>query len=135
MKLSQAKGFEPLFRSSPFLDTIGPIFQKTEGSRLQVGIEILEKHLNGRGYVHAGVWMTLADIAMGYSLVFAQQAEAANWVTINQNTDFAGTARLGDWIEIEVDILKIGKQVAFVNAFFWKDNQRIVRVNAVFNAL
>jgi acyl-coenzyme A thioesterase 13 len=125
------EGFEPLFRTSPFLDTTGPYYSKMDGKNLIVGMRILDKHINGRGFAHAGVFMTISDVAIGYAAAFSQDPPA-NLITISLNTDFVGSALKGDWIEVRVDIQKIGKQVAFANAFIYKGEERIVRVNAVF---
>jgi acyl-coenzyme A thioesterase 13 len=126
--------FTPLFRTSPFLDTLGPFYNKRENGHLIVGIQVLEKHINNRGFAHAGLYMTLADIAIGYAAAFSQDPPL-NLVTVNHSTDFVGNAKLGDWLECHVDIQKIGKQVAFANAFIWRGEERIVRVSTVFSVI
>ena len=72
MSIVSEKGFKPLFRSSPFLDHNGPFFQKRIGKQLIVGFKVLDKHVNGRGYAHAGILMTMADIAIGYQSAFSE---------------------------------------------------------------
>jgi acyl-coenzyme A thioesterase PaaI-like protein len=61
-------GFEPLFRTSPFLETVGPLFYRSDPERgLVIGLRIAEKHANARGIAHGGALLvTLADIALGY---------------------------------------------------------------------
>jgi len=51
----EKEGFEPLFRTSPFLETKGLFYQKKDSDSLIVGFRVLEKHINGRGYAHAGI--------------------------------------------------------------------------------
>jgi len=46
--------------------------------------------------------------------------------------DIAGSAKLGDWIEARVDIQKIGRTLAFANAYLYVDEARIARVSGVF---
>ncbi len=42
-------GFEPLFRTSPFLDTVGPLFYRKEpDGGFVVGLRVLPKHANTR---------------------------------------------------------------------------------------
>jgi acyl-coenzyme A thioesterase PaaI-like protein len=65
MSTGPADGLAPLFRTSPFLDRIGPFYSKGKGARMVVGLRALEQHMNARGLVHGGVLMTLADIALG----------------------------------------------------------------------
>src|ERR1051325_1889320 len=88
------EGFAPLFRSSPFLNTVGPIYGKGEGSDLIIGLRAREKRTNARGIALGGGWRTLADIALGYCLAF-HPAPPQSLVTTNLTLDFAGSARLG----------------------------------------
>ncbi len=125
------EGFAPLFRSSPFLDAIGPIYGKGEGADLIVGLRIVEKHTNARGLAHGGIFATLADIALGYCLAFYTDPPQS-LVTTNLTLDFAGSARVGDWVEVQVDIQKSGTRLAFANAYISVGDQRIVRASAVF---
>ncbi len=124
-------GFEPLFRSSPFLELIGPVWSRPSGGGFVIGLRAEEKHCNARGRVHGGVLMTLADIALGYRSAFSQDPPA-HLTTANMTVDFAGSAQLGDWIEVDVDIQRVGRRVAFANAYITVDNRRIVRASAVF---
>lgn len=64
-------GFSLLSRTSPFIDLIGPIYEKKDASRLVISLFADDKHCNARGVVHGGVLGTLADIAMGYSAAFS----------------------------------------------------------------
>jgi acyl-coenzyme A thioesterase 13 len=67
MEANPPEGFEPLFRSSPFLDHNGPFFyRRTEDGAFVIGLRILPKHANARGGAHGGLLMTLCDIALGY---------------------------------------------------------------------
>jgi acyl-coenzyme A thioesterase 13 len=124
-------GFAPLFRSSPFLNRIGPFFSRGKGADLTVGLRVLDHHLNARGLVHGGVLMTMADIALGYAMATATEPPTAA-VTASLTTDFVGSARIGDWIESRVDIQKIGRTLAFANVYLCVGDSRIVRASGVF---
>lgn len=124
-------GFEPLFRTSPVLELIGPLFSKGKGAELVIGLRAEEKHCNARGTVHGGILATLADVALGYTLSTAS-TPPANLVTANLTLDYAGTAKIGDWLETHVDIQKQGNRLAFANCYITAGEQRIVRASAVF---
>jgi len=124
-------GFAPLFRTSPFLEATGPFDFRRDGERLVVALRVLEKHVNARGFAHGGLLMTLADIALGYSLAYSEEPPAS-FVTANLTADFAGSAKLGDWVEAHVDIQKSGTRLAFTNAYLVVDGERILRASAVF---
>jgi len=75
--------------------------------------------------------VTLADIALGYTAE-ACSDPPLNLTTINISADFAGYARVGDWLEARVDIQKIGRRLVFANTFLMVASERIARVSAVF---
>jgi len=125
-------GFEPLFRSSPFLETIGPVFyRKAQDGSFVVGVRVLPKHANARGGAHGGLLTTLLDIALGYRAALSE-TPPANLTTANLTVDFAGGAKVGDWVEAHVDVQRVGGRLAFANAYLTVDGERIVRGSAVF---
>ena len=128
-----AEGFEPLFRNSPFLELIGPVYNKksADGSNLLIGLRATEKHCNARGIVHGGVLSSLADIALGYNSAF-QGEHPVPMVTASLTIDYAGAAKMGDWIVITTDVQKVGRSMAFANCYFSIENKRIARASAVF---
>lgn len=126
--------FTPLFRSSPFLDLLGPIYnQRTDGG-LVIGLRVEDKHCNARGLVHGGLLSSLADVALGYNCAFAQEPPTPI-VTNSLTIDYAGTAKLGDWITIESDVQKVGKSLAFANCYFFVESVRIARASAIFSVI
>jgi acyl-coenzyme A thioesterase 13 len=125
------EGFAPLFRTSPFLDAVGPFYFRRDGERLIIGLRILDKHANARGVAHGGLLMTLADIALGYNTAYREDPPAS-LVTASLTADFAGSAKLGDWVEAQVDVQKSGRRLAFANAYLTVDGERILRASAVF---
>jgi acyl-coenzyme A thioesterase 13 len=125
-------GFEPLFRTSPFLETTGPFFYRKEpDGRFVIGLRILAKHANARGGAHGGLLMTLLDIALGYSAGLSQNPPA-KLTTASLAADFVGAPKVGDWVEAHVDVQKVGGRLAFANAFLVVDGERVVRGSAVF---
>ena len=46
--------------------------------------------------------------------------------------DFAGSVKVGDWVETRVDIQKLGRRMAFANAYLSVYGERVVRASAVF---
>src|SRR4051794_24209175 len=125
-------GFAPLFRTSPFLETVGPLFYRKDLERgLIIGLRIAGKHANARGIAHGGLLLTLADIALGYRTAFGEDPPAG-LITASLTADFAGAAKIGDWVEAHVDVQKVGGRLAFANAFLMVEGERIVRASAVF---
>ncbi len=126
-------GFKPLFRASPVLDLIGPLYSRGEGKDLVLGLKAETKHCNSRGTVHGGMLATLADVALGYTMAFSSDPPA-RLVTANLSLDYAGSANAGDWLEARVDVQKQGSRLSFANCYIFVKEQRIVRASAVFVA-
>jgi len=128
------EGFTPIFRSSPYLDLIGPLYNLKSKEGLIVALRAEEKHCNARGTVHGGVFSTMADVALGYNAAFSGESPVP-MVTASLTIDYVGSAKLGDWITVEVDVQKVGKTMAFANCYFMVDSKRIARASAVFNVI
>jgi acyl-coenzyme A thioesterase 13 len=125
-------GFEPLFRTSPFLETTGPFFYRQEADgRFVIGLRVLEKHANARGSAHGGLLMTLLDIALGYTSGLSQ-VPPAKLTTASLTADFVRAPLVGDWVEAHVDVQKVGGRLAFANAFLVVNGERVTRGSAVF---
>ena len=123
--------FRPLFRRSPVLDLIGPLYCRGEGVELIIGLRVQAKHCNARGTVHGGILATLADVALGYTMAFSS-TPPVNLITANLTLDFAGAAKIGDWLEAHVDVQKGGSRLSFANCYITVNEQRIVRASGVF---
>lgn len=125
-------GYKPLFRTSPFLDHNGPFFYRENGDgTFVVGLRIQPKHANARGVAHGGILMTLCDISLGYRTT-RSQTPSPLIVTASVKTDFAGSAKIGDWVEAHVDVHKVGGRLAFANCYLKVGEERIVHASAVF---
>jgi acyl-coenzyme A thioesterase 13 len=124
-------GFSPIPRLSPFNAMVGPLYERRRGDELSIGLRIEQKHTNSRGICHGGVLATLADLALGYAML-ARCPDPGGFVTANLSVDFAGAVRVGDWIESEVDIQRVGARLAFANCYLVSDGRRVVRASAIF---
>lgn len=125
------EGFGPILRSSPVLDALGGFHSKGAGTALEIGLLVGERHCNSRGTVHGGVLATLADIGMGYLMVFGHEPPR-RMTTASLNIDYTGSAKVGDWIDVRMDVPKIGRQIAFANARLLVGDKQVARASAVF---
>lgn len=130
----QPAGFDPLYRSSPYLELLGPIFNKKTESSIVFGFRTENKHCNSRGLVHGGVLSGLADIALGNNAALSS-GEFVPLVTASLTIDYVGAIRLGDWVEIETDVQKVGRSMAFANCYFLVDGKRMARASGVFHVV
>lgn len=124
-------GFAPLVRTSPFLETIGPLYSAGVGASMIVGMRVQDKHTNARGALHGGVLAAIADVALGYGLATSTDPPT-RMVTANLSVDYAGSGQVGDWVETSLDIQKLGSRMAFANVYFSVRGERIARASGVF---
>ena len=136
-------GFTPIFRTSPYLEMIGPIFNKllsvqpedddpTKG--IVIGFFAEDKHCNSKGFVHGGIVSGIADIALGYNCALSKNPPAS-MVTTSLTIDYVGGISRNEWIEVYVDVQKVGSRVAFANCYFVVENRRVARASGVFNRI
>ncbi len=125
-------GFEIMPWPSPFIHHAGPVYlRQDEDGAAVFGLLIQERHLNRHGTAHGAALLLLADVALGYGAVYAQDSPAPV-ATASLTTDFASAAHLGDWVEARVDVQKVGSRLAFANVFLSVGEERVARASAVF---
>jgi acyl-coenzyme A thioesterase 13 len=123
--------FRPLAGLSPFNALVGPLYSRPVAGGISLGLRIEHKHTNSRGICHGGVLATFADLALGYAMQ-AQAALQAGFVTAHLSLDYAGSAKVGDWMESAVEIQRVGARLAFANCYLVVEDRRIVRASAIF---
>ncbi len=124
-------GFAPLNRNSPYIEAMGPFFVKAaDGARI-IGFRVQNKHLNTRGVAQGGFLASVADIALGYNLAFSSDPPLP-LVTASMSIDFAGSAKLGDWLDARVDVQRVGGRIAFANCYICRGEERLLRASGVF---
>jgi acyl-coenzyme A thioesterase 13 len=125
------EGFRAIERLSPFNALVGPLYERRDGEAVSIGLAIEAKHTNSRGICHGGVLATLADLALGYAML-AKSGDKGSFVTAQLSVDYAGSARVGDWIESKVEIQHVGSRLAFANCYLLADRKPIARASAIF---
>jgi uncharacterized protein (TIGR00369 family) len=127
-------GFEPHFRNSPVTDAWAPLYAKKTERAVIIGLRLAKPHTNGRGLIHGGLIAALSDNAMGYSC-----AQVTGWttsfVTISLAVDFIGTAKIGQWLAIETDVIKTGSTICFAQCLIKADDVTIARANGTFRVV
>jgi acyl-coenzyme A thioesterase 13 len=125
------EGFRKLEGLSPFNALVGPLYEKRDGDAVSIGVRIEGKHTNSRGICHGGVLATLADLSLGYAML-AKSGDRGSFLTAHLAVDYAGSARIGDWIESKVEIQRVGSRMAFANCYLVSGGKPIVRASAIF---
>lgn len=123
--------FSRHIRRSGLTELWEPIYAKVTPRAYILALRAAEQHANSRGFVHGGLLTALADNAMGLSCAQALGGDA-RLVTVSLAIDFLGTARLGQWIEVDTHFVKTGRRLCFAQAFVLADGAPCARANATF---
>src|ERR1700761_9681859 len=127
-------GFEPLARKSPLTEPWQPLYARTTDKAVIVGLRLAAPHTNSRGLIHGGLIAALTDAAMGYSCAH-QMGNVSSLVTIGLAVDFIGSAKVGQWLAMESDVIKTGSTVCFAQCLVTADDAVIARANATFRVV
>jgi uncharacterized protein (TIGR00369 family) len=127
-------GFDRHFRNSPVTDPWEPIYSKRDGDALTIGLLLAQPHTNSRGMVHGGVIAALADNAMGLNCGL-RFPELQSLVTISLAIDYLGAAAIGQWLQIDINFVKIGGSICFAQCLVTADGTPCARGNATFKVL
>ncbi|MEL6860199.1 MAG: PaaI family thioesterase [Pseudomonadota bacterium] len=132
-------GFERHFRRSELTDPWEPLYSRKLDDRIQIGLILGTPHCNSRGLVHGGLIAALADNAMGLSCVIALTNDGRDagkgLVTVSLGVDYLGSAKLGEWLEIDPEPVKVGGSIGFARALIRGAGKPVAMANATFKIL
>lgn len=132
--LAPPAGFAPHDRKSPLTDPWEPLYARTSGDTVVLGLRADDAHTNSRGFVHGGLISALADNAMGLSCG-RRLGGAASLVTVSLSVDFLAAALRGQWLAFDTVFVKPGSTLCFAQAFVTADGQPCAKANAVFRVV
>ena len=143
-------GFDPLPTNSPFYRANGPIYCKTDGDGVVIGLSVEKKHCNTGGGLHGAMFSALADVALGNNIALAiskalstdqanentrSDTPPASIATVSLSIDFSGSATEGDWVEVHVKVQKVGGTLAYANCYLCNGEDHIGQANGIFRIL
>ena len=125
-------GFAPAGFSPGFLDRGGPYWLRASEAGTIVGLRIDEGHLNYQDVAHGGVLTTLADVAMSWC-VYNSESPPLAVATATLTVNFLGAARLGEWLEADARIDRLGKCLAHTSGTIRCGDVAIATMTGVFS--
>lgn len=128
-------GFTEIEDPGPFLAHVGPLYVRTDGDGLVLGLHAADEHANAAGAVHGGLLATLCDTACGRAIRAHADDDISGAVTISLTTDYLAPAQPGAWVEARTEVEKLGGRLAFADCSVTADGREVVRARAVFSVL
>ena len=129
------EGFERHTRSSPLTEPWEPIYARRTDETVIVGLRLARPHTNSRDMVHGGLIAALADNTMGLSCGIKIDGGKTRLVTVSLAIDYIGTAQVGQWLEIETDVIKTGRTLCFAQCLVKADGETVARANGTFKVV
>jgi uncharacterized protein (TIGR00369 family) len=125
-------GFKPAQFNGEFLLRGGPYFVRKRGDAWDVGLRIAEQHINYIDIAHGGALSTLADVALSLQ-VYRSERPSPAVTTTSLTVNFLDAAKLGDWLEAEASIDRLGKRTAHVHGSIRSGERLLATMSGVFN--
>lgn len=117
-----------VFRTAPFVADLGMTLESLEADGSLVSAhDVLPRHRQSDGFVHAGVQTTLADHTMGMA-AYLSAAPGFHVLTAELKMSLLRAAR-GERLRCRARVLKPGRQLTFAEAEVWcaaGDNEQLV---------
>ena len=92
-----------------------------------------ERHTNVHGIVHGGMLMTFADTGMGITVWEALGRKPC--VTIQFNIQFLDAAQPGEFLELDVQVLRQSSTVVFVRGLVRSGERQVAAADGVWKTI
>jgi uncharacterized protein (TIGR00369 family) len=132
MSATIPEGFRPLRFNTGFLEAVGPLYGKWDGTRLLMGVRIEGRHCNPGQVAHGGMLATFADMFIPIAARMQSRADVGFAPTVNLTLDFLSPAKLGSWVEGTAEFLRAGKSLFFAQGTATADGILCLRASAIF---
>lgn len=110
---------------SPFMRWLNPIVVSAEEGKVEFQYTVRGEWLNPMGNLHGGVSAAIIDDVIGVTMFSLN--EKSFITTINNSIDYFSTAKEGDIIFAQTQVIKRGKQFVNAQCEIWNaDKSRLI---------
>lgn len=121
-------------RSSGFNGHIGPMhFARAGETTWQARLQLDARHINNGGVCHGGVYMSLADVAMGAAS--SQLADRNPCATIDFSAHFLAAAKEGQTLVAHVRLNRRVSGVSFMECEIWAGGRKCLHASGIWKDL
>ena len=138
MPLAVPDGFKVLAVGGDFVALNGPLYVRSvaqpDGSKLRhLGFRVEKRHTNPMGNCHGGMLATFADMLLPM-LAHRQSPELRNQFlpTVSLQIDYLAPSPLGAWVQGDAQVLRVTRNLAFVQGLVTADDVPALRVSGIF---
>ena len=113
---------------TPYYMLLGVKVRLLASGLAELELEVSQQHINPMGAVHGGLYMSLADAAMGNAI----RSLGIKAVTVDCNTSMIAGASVGETIKARGTLEKIGKNLVFASARVTTDEKLLASARGTF---
>jgi uncharacterized protein (TIGR00369 family) len=128
----RAEGWS-FFTDQGFIGLAGPFFYKSMAEGPTFRFPTLHKHHNRNGVLQGGALMTFIDRSLGATA--REVSNTAFTATVQLNTHFVDSVRIGETVAATPTVVRITKQLVFMNATFEVESRTVAIAAGVWKRL
>lgn len=132
------EGFKAFQVGGEFIGINGPLYIRSlaqpDGSKLRhLGFRVEQRHCNPMGNCHGGMLATFADMMLPM-LAHRQEPALRNQFlpTVSLQIDYLAPSPLGAWVQGEAQVLRVTRNLAFIQGLVTADDVPALRVSGIF---
>ncbi len=127
------QGFKRFRGESGFIGVNGPLFVLHEGPLFKLGLRVEARHCNPMGVCHGGMLATFADMLMPIgAITLVPELRQRFLPTVSLQVDFIASAKLGDWVEGQTQVLRTTRTMVFAQGLVTSGCVMALRCSGVF---
>ncbi len=122
-------GFEPFDSKNAFDRLIAPYYRRVEeDGAATYGFWTSEGHANANGVIHGGMFMSFADVIMGYT---AQEISQRTTASIQIDYHFVSGLQPGRWVEGQAFVTRATNHLCFMRAVLTSDGATVITADGL----
>jgi uncharacterized protein (TIGR00369 family) len=126
-------GYRRFRATTGFIGVNGPLWVWHEGGAFKLGFRVEPRHCNPMGHCHGGMLATFADMLLPIgAIATVPELERRFLPTVSLQVDFMAAARLGDWVEGEMQVLRRTRTMVFMQGVVRSNGETALRASGVF---
>ena len=113
----------------PYETVVGPFYFGKIDGRPACGFRAETKHMNGGGFMNGGCLMSFADVAL-FQLSHKER-QGSHGVTVSLNSEFLGSAFVGERMIAMGETTKAGRSLVFVRGLVTADDRPVLNFSGI----
>ena len=130
--MSVPPGFVEAEAGTGFASRNATFYGQWANERLVLGFRVGEYHSNLGGVLHGGMLATFADTLLPYAAMYQALGGRRFLPTIGLQIDYLAPALIGAWVQGEAEVLRMTRNMIFMQAIITAEGVPIARVSGIF---